>query len=504
MFCAIYFAGVAITDNAYGWRVAQEPGWGAYYELLLVVFAIAGHNLLETCRCRLRDKEVQVLSSVLTIVAFAFVAVGFGQPLNPDQFQKYKDDVATNPRSSLAHFRLGEEYQAQGNFLSATNEFRRALIGDLIPKWTQVWAHINLGKIFDITGQCDRAVNEYNLALRIDDDTFRAQVEVEDYLTAKIIRPFARVPDAPDDAGLPAGVHRPGTYVISPIVLAKTEPEYSEAARLAGLEGTVLLKAVIAQDGSAQQIRVTRPLGLGLDENAVEAVRTWLFTPGFYQGRPAPIEIDLAVDFFLQSRQSRWHLVGVAFHPAEGGFKRCELNDNTPAGTIVDGYRKVVSRTPFGEACRWVSEPVFDHVDYPPGAGVARSAIDDARLVNAMGRFAAVRLTFEVNESGVPVHFHVEHASEAIWGTQALAVLQNWRFKPGERNGMPVSVLTTIDMIWGERNLTESPLKLLEALTRPDTQVPPDEMCRSSTGRQRFDLGIEITSPGPPTPVPRP
>jgi TonB family protein len=234
-------------------------------------------------------------------------------------------------------------------------------------------------------------------------------------------------------------------------VVAKKEPEYSEAARLAGLEGTVVLEAVIAEDGSAKQIRVARPLGLGLDENAVEAARTWRFTPGLYQGRPAPVEIDLAVDFFIQSRESRWHMVGVAFHPSEG-----------------------------------ISEPLFAYVDYPSGAGVARSAIDDARLVNAMGRFAAVRLTFDVNESGVPVDFRVEHASEAIWGNEAIAVLENWRFKPGERNGIPVSVLTTIDMIWGERNLTESPLKILDGLTSSDAQVPADDMCRSSTAPQRF------------------
>jgi hypothetical protein len=77
----------------------------------------------------------------------------------------------------------------------------------------------------------------------------------------------------------------------------------------------------------------------------------------------------------------------------------------------------------------------------------------------------------------VPVHFRVEHASEAVWGIEAIAVLQKWRFKPGERNGVPVAVPTTLDMIWGERNLTESPVKILEALTNPDSQVPPDEMC---------------------------
>jgi len=391
---------------------------------------------------------MEVLSSVLKVIPFAFVAVGFSQPLT-DQFQKYKDDVAANPTSSGAHFRLGEAYQAQRNFQSAANEFRESLNGDLMPKWTEVWAHINLGKIFDITGQCSRAVNEYNMALRAKDDAFGAQVEVEDYLNAKIIRPFTRLPDAEDEGALPVSVHRSG--VISPIMLVKTEPEYSEAARLAGLEGTVVLKAVVAEDGSAKQIRVIRPLGLGLDDNAVEAVSTWRFTPGRFQAHPAPVEIDLGVDFFLGSRESRWHMVGVAFHPSEG-----------------------------------VSAPVFAHVEYPAGAGVARSAIDDARLVNVMGRFAAVRLTFDVDESGVPIHFRVERASEAIWGIEAIAVVEKWRFKPGERSGMPFSVPATIDMIWGERKLTESPLKILEALTGSDAQVPPDNMCRSTTTTQRF------------------
>jgi hypothetical protein len=51
---------------------------------------------------------------------------------------------------------------------------------------------------------------------------------------------------------------------------------------------------------------------------------------------------------------------------------------------------------------------------------------------------------------------------------------------------MPVSVPTAIDLIWGERNLTESPLKILQALTSPDAQVPADEMCRSSRAGQRL------------------
>ncbi len=68
------------------------------------------------------------------------------------------------------------------NYQQAANEFREALNGDLEPKWTEVWSHINLGKIFDITGQRDRAVNEYNLAIRTKDNTQGAQEEAAKYL----------------------------------------------------------------------------------------------------------------------------------------------------------------------------------------------------------------------------------------------------------------------------------------------------------------------------------
>ena len=56
--------------------------------------------------------------------------------------------------------------------------------GDLEPKWTEVWAHINLGRIYDISGQRDRAVNEYNLAIRTKDNTQGAQEEAAKYLKA--------------------------------------------------------------------------------------------------------------------------------------------------------------------------------------------------------------------------------------------------------------------------------------------------------------------------------
>jgi hypothetical protein len=60
------------------------------------------------------------------------------------------------------------------------------------------------------------------------------------------------------------------------------------------------------------------------------------------------------------------------------------------------------------------SEPVFEQVYYPSGSGVARTAIDDARIVNAMGRFAGVSLSFDVNEAGVPVRFRIESVGRCL------------------------------------------------------------------------------------------
>ena len=99
-----------------------------------------------------------------------------------DALKEYQKALETNRNSSLAHYRIAEVYFLQSNFQPAANEFREALNGDLEPKWTEVWAHINLGKIFDITGQRDRAVNEYNLAMRTKDNTQGAQEEAAKYL----------------------------------------------------------------------------------------------------------------------------------------------------------------------------------------------------------------------------------------------------------------------------------------------------------------------------------
>ena len=106
-----------------------------------------------------------------------------------EALNEYKKALDVKRNSSLAHYRTAQAYFIQGNYQAAANEFREALSGDLEPKWTEVWAHINLGQIYDITDQRDRAVNEYKLAQRTKDNTQGALEEAQKYITAKYERP---------------------------------------------------------------------------------------------------------------------------------------------------------------------------------------------------------------------------------------------------------------------------------------------------------------------------
>jgi aminopeptidase N len=106
-----------------------------------------------------------------------------------ESLAEYQKALDINRYSSLAHYRIGEVFFRQNNYQSAANEFRESLNGDQEPAWTEVWAHINLGMIFDITDQRERAVNEYQLAIRTRDNTGGAQDEARKYLESPYVRP---------------------------------------------------------------------------------------------------------------------------------------------------------------------------------------------------------------------------------------------------------------------------------------------------------------------------
>jgi tetratricopeptide (TPR) repeat protein len=94
---------------------------------------------------------------------------------------QYQKALAIQPGRPLANFRMGEAFFYQKNYQAAANAFREALqaVPEPSEKWTEVWAHVYLGKIFDLLGQRARAVNEYSKAKQTNDDTGGAQEEAE-------------------------------------------------------------------------------------------------------------------------------------------------------------------------------------------------------------------------------------------------------------------------------------------------------------------------------------
>ena len=96
------------------------------------------------------------------------------------------------------------------------------------------------------------------------------------------------------------GVYRPGGDVSTPKVTYQEQPAYTEQARAAKWQGSVLLSTVIDPTGAPTQIKVVRPLGMGLDENAVAALAHWRFEPGMKDGVAVPVQAQIEMTFNLQ------------------------------------------------------------------------------------------------------------------------------------------------------------------------------------------------------------
>jgi TonB family protein len=99
--------------------------------------------------------------------------------------------------------------------------------------------------------------------------------------------------------GSGGGVYSVGNGTTAPTVITRVDPEYSEEARKAKYSGSVQLSIVVGTNGKATDIKVTKSLGMGLDEKAVEAIQKWLFKPGTNKGQPVAVRALVEVNFRL-------------------------------------------------------------------------------------------------------------------------------------------------------------------------------------------------------------
>jgi TonB family protein len=209
-----------------------------------------------------------------------------------------------------------------------------------------------------------------------------------------------------------------GPGIVPPFVVAKAKPAYTDEALLAKLEGSVLLSLVVGADGQPRDIQVARPLGLGLDEKAVENVKEWQFKPGTKNGTPVAVLVNVEVFFHSQRTLWDWHLTRAAF------------------------------RLPNLEA-----RPVLTKVKFPATVDLEENA--------------SVTMAFDIGPTGVPTHVLVVKSSDARWENELLATInQGWRFRPGTINGKPATIPAWFEFVRG----SHSPI--------PAVPIPPASIAR--------------------------
>ena len=101
------------------------------------------------------------------------------------------------------------------------------------------------------------------------------------------------------NGGLGGGLMNVGGGVSAPQVIHSVEPEFTDEARRANYQGIVSIQLIVDSHGSPQDIRVSRHLGMGLDEKAIEAVRQYKFKPAMYQGNPVAVQLVIDIEFRL-------------------------------------------------------------------------------------------------------------------------------------------------------------------------------------------------------------
>jgi Gram-negative bacterial TonB protein C-terminal len=236
--------------------------------------------------------------------------------------------------------------------------------------------------------------------------------------------PISLPPAELDRAVMQERPHIAARVEVFPAASDRMEANYSDEGRIAGLEGTVRLTAVIAAGGTARDVEILQPLGLGLDQEAIEAAKQG------HNGVAGFSTSFLHADFTLPQKGSRWHLVSVAFFPPEGA-----------------------------------SRPKFAATRYPQGASlVGGDAIDHGEVVAALGRQIWVAVAFDIDEGGIPVHLSAMNSTDDLWATQSMAFIREWRFKPALVEGEPVAARCVVGLTWGPGDIDANRLSQLRTM----------------------------------------
>lgn len=187
---------------------------------------------------------------------------------------------------------------------------------------------------------------------------------------------------------------------VPPVLLTKSQPLYSEEARIARLQGVVRVALTVAADGTPRNIRVASPLGLGLDEKALDAVAGWRFRPGTQGGLPVAMRTEVECVFALPQDAHQWSLSFAVFRGIES-----------------------------------VSRPVILSAPFRP------------RLFSV--QHVTARVGFDITTQGMPVNIQVEQSSDPAVDDEVIALIREWRFQAALGNGTAYESHATFDLTAG-------------------------------------------------------
>ncbi len=179
------------------------------------------------------------------------------------------------------------------------------------------------------------------------------------------------------------GPYRAGNGVSVPVVIQKAEPQYTEEARLAGVDGNVRISLVVDSDGNPTDLRVTRPIGFGLDEAALKSVAAWKFKPGMKDGAAVPVRTSIEINFRAPEPKDALHVQSFV----------CKLPEGAARPMVVLKS------------------------DHPSPAGPEETV--------------SVTISMDVDDRGVPGNLHLLKLTNAERENDVLAAMREWRFQPG-------------------------------------------------------------------------
>lgn len=229
-------------------------------------------------------------------------------------YQKAVDVLGNRPEAAHALVNLGKEDWRNKNLEGAVDYFQRAQVADPAHAgFPLMW----LALVREQQNQAGEADSLFRSALSLE-----SQGSADWALIADLYASFLSRQNREDEArplrqqaadvrkslGAQALVvsrnanvkpYKMGPGMTAPTLAYKVEPQYSEDARLAKYQGTVVVSVVIGVDGTAENMKVVRGLGLGLDDQAMKAISQWKFNPGTVQGEPVPVMATIEVNFRL-------------------------------------------------------------------------------------------------------------------------------------------------------------------------------------------------------------